>query len=690
MKRFFPIIALASSLASSYAANSYKEATVTRLENDVRITLPGSTSPTSASQGQRITAPTTVSTGAKSRAELRFPDESLTRLGANTIFTLRGEARTLDLQQGTMMLQVPKQLGGAKVRTASVTAAVTGTTIMVEYMPDGLVKLIVVEGSVDLFFNERPGTFSTVNAGQMIIMPESATTIPAPVEVDLKRLLQTSKLLSNNDGGSPNQKQINNAVGNQQQDLQAGDLKPTGLVVQQGGLVRVEQGSNIAINGIQVRGGPNGPPGGPGGPGSPGGPPGGPSGPGGPGGGPNANGPRNTPSQFVSGTSRISSNSTLRGPGNANGPSLTYQSFGPSPAPQPGSVAQIPVPLATARGGLWKTGSLASFYFGASPADPQLERGLLQWGDWTVFTFEDLIISGSPDFIDAPKNLLIGAYSDLTLTTLGLSVANTDILNLVLYSQTGSITLEEGTNLTGNDQNIGLIAPDENGRIAISGSIQAAQFNASAADIEIFPAGNANAIPVITAQAVTLDATNSVVITGAEVEATVSNVRVNSGDTISITSSAYLKALADLSLQAQGSVSVDSSRLDAPSILIESQTGQITLNNFTANATDNFKAISYSPQGLVISGTTAINAGSLINLYAQAADGSLIFRGNVTLDAPTVNLAANTVTVDPGSSVTVTKGTSNVYSNNHNYNAPNYGTISGTVNQSSFGNRPNP
>jgi hypothetical protein len=211
-------------------AAAYTEAQFTRVDNDVRI-LKENAQPASATVGAQIKAVTSVATGANSRAELRFPDKSLTRLGANTRFTLRGEGRTLDLNQGVIMLQVPKMMGGAKVRTAAVTAAVTGTTVMIEYLPEGFVKLIVIEGEVDLFNNSNPSDVQKATAGQMILMkPDGKNPVPVPVDIDLKKLLQTSQLLSADDNG-PNNKQINNAIQGQQQELKTGELSQTGLVI---------------------------------------------------------------------------------------------------------------------------------------------------------------------------------------------------------------------------------------------------------------------------------------------------------------------------------------------------------------------------------------------------------------------------------------------------------------------------
>jgi hypothetical protein len=77
-------------------AGSFSEARVTRLEKDVKILKPDA-APRPAAVGDDIDAVSTVATGSASRAELQFPDKSLTRLGANSRLTITGSGRTLDL-----------------------------------------------------------------------------------------------------------------------------------------------------------------------------------------------------------------------------------------------------------------------------------------------------------------------------------------------------------------------------------------------------------------------------------------------------------------------------------------------------------------------------------------------------------------------------------------------------------------
>ncbi len=229
----------------AYSAN-YNSAEITRVYKDVQV-LKANSTPRTAIEGLEIKPVTSVATGVDARAELRFPDRTLTRLGSNSRFTLRGESRTLDLERGVMMLQVPKNQGGAKVRTAGVTAAVTGTTLLIEYHPGGVVKLIIIEGECVLWLNRDRSEFQTLHAGQMISMTDGADTIPSPQDIDLGKLLETSKLISANDPSQPNQQQIVDAVQVQQRLITNGDLVERNLVLPNPG-ISIGLNNNTASN----------------------------------------------------------------------------------------------------------------------------------------------------------------------------------------------------------------------------------------------------------------------------------------------------------------------------------------------------------------------------------------------------------------------------------------------------------
>ena len=137
-----------------------------------------------------------LQTGTKSRSELLFQDNTLTRLGAETFFSFKTGTRDMTLEKGSMLLQVPKGLGGAKIHTAAVTAAITGTTIMMEYIPNQYIKVLVLEGSLRLSRNGASGDSVVLRPGKMVIMRPDAKRIPDPVDVDLEHIVKTSTLVN--------------------------------------------------------------------------------------------------------------------------------------------------------------------------------------------------------------------------------------------------------------------------------------------------------------------------------------------------------------------------------------------------------------------------------------------------------------------------------------------------------------
>src|SRR5438445_948448 len=174
-------------------------------------------------------------TGARSRSELLFQDNTLTRIGAETFFSFKTGTRDMTLEKGSMLLQVPKGLGGAKIHTAAVTAAITGTTIMMEYSPGKYLKVLVLEGSLRLSRNGFFGDSVVLHPGKMVIMRPDAKKIPEPIDVDLAQIVKTSPLI--NFPGSnilPSMPLIQAAINDQAKELAKGTLVPTNLVIGHG------------------------------------------------------------------------------------------------------------------------------------------------------------------------------------------------------------------------------------------------------------------------------------------------------------------------------------------------------------------------------------------------------------------------------------------------------------------------
>ena len=188
-----------------------------------------------------------LQTGARSRSELLFQDNTLTRIGAETFFSFKTGTRDLTLEKGSMLLQVPKGLGGATIHTAAVTAAITGTTIMMEYSPGQYLKVLVLEGSLRLSRNGSFGDSLVLHPGKMVIMRPDAKKIPDPIDIDLAEIVRTSTLV--NFPGSkvlPSMPLIQAAVTDQAKAVAKGTLVPTNLVMGHGTKVVLASNDQLA------------------------------------------------------------------------------------------------------------------------------------------------------------------------------------------------------------------------------------------------------------------------------------------------------------------------------------------------------------------------------------------------------------------------------------------------------------
>jgi hypothetical protein len=172
-----------------------KEARVTQIVREVKL-LPSDAAAREAAVNDKVTEDTGVRTGGESRSELTFADLTITRLGANTVFSFSKAGRTANLDSGSLLLRVPKDSGGGSIRSSAVTVAVTGTTVIFETGRGGKSKLITLEGSSRIALKSKPGDFRKVLAGQMIDVPPGATTLPMPVNIDLKDLMRTHPLIT--------------------------------------------------------------------------------------------------------------------------------------------------------------------------------------------------------------------------------------------------------------------------------------------------------------------------------------------------------------------------------------------------------------------------------------------------------------------------------------------------------------
>jgi hypothetical protein len=179
----------------SLAAAQRKEARVTKVVREVNLLAPKAAA-RPAHLNDNVTDGSAVRTGADSRAELTFADLTITRVGANSIFSFEEDGRNVNVESGAILLRVPEHSGGARIRSSALTVGITGTTVMFEYRPRTYTKLIVLEGSSEAWLTNYPGNRVRVRSGQMLVVKAGATRLPEPVDIDLDRLLRTSVLIT--------------------------------------------------------------------------------------------------------------------------------------------------------------------------------------------------------------------------------------------------------------------------------------------------------------------------------------------------------------------------------------------------------------------------------------------------------------------------------------------------------------
>ncbi len=140
-------IALALSVVLASAAVPFTRATVTRTLNKVAYgqIAEGKGRTRAANTGDIVGANSYVLTESESRAELQYDDGSVVRIGQNTVFSFEADSRTLNLKEGTFTFFVPRGQGGGTIKTASLTAAITGTVGKVSRD-----TIAVLEGEVTL------------------------------------------------------------------------------------------------------------------------------------------------------------------------------------------------------------------------------------------------------------------------------------------------------------------------------------------------------------------------------------------------------------------------------------------------------------------------------------------------------------------------------------------------------------
>jgi hypothetical protein len=265
MKTNLLICAALALVNLSAVAAPLTESTYTEIIHEVN-TLSTAGNPAAAKVNDILKAPERVRTGPESRAELTAPDNTITRVGANTVFSFSDSGRTLNLEQGNLLFHAPKGLGGGTIKSGGASAAVLGTTLIVSATADGGFKVIMLEGTGKITLPN--GKSATLKAGQMVFVLPNGTELSKVIDINLGKLVAGSSLVTGFSHPLSSAPLIQAAVDKQNAAIASGNAVDTGLPAN--GLGALDPGSYqtaahapLTINQVSALFGPKG--GGPGG-----------------------------------------------------------------------------------------------------------------------------------------------------------------------------------------------------------------------------------------------------------------------------------------------------------------------------------------------------------------------------------------------------------------------------------------
>jgi hypothetical protein len=505
----------------SFAKTELTEARITRIIREVLL-LPEQAAPHPAALQDMVRGGTAIRTGLDSRTELTFPDQTLARLGANTVFSFSGGTRALDLGGGAMLLHVPKGAGGAKILTAAVTAAITGTTVLIEYHPpkgahrrkdfsspnrggkkndlsSNSIKFITLEGVARIYIKGRPGEPILVPAGKELVISPDGSSYDL-VEVNVEELVKTSQLITDF-SPLPSYPLIVEEIQRQRDERIAGEIMETQGVALRDPLSLDTVDQTFSAGAIPL-----------------------------------------TPSEFGPPSTITSPNPYLITGGTtiATGPSITTNGV-------------------TDSGKIWRgqaqDGRLSAFIFGSTSAfdtasgfDAEINGQNSMGG--VVFKFTSLELTGNPT-ISTPTgviNLGLIAVNGITSGGPGGILTFAGIRGLLLATQNGSITLGPEISFSGIHDinfyargvgsNLTLDSAVSGGaqiRLWAQGSIQV-NGNESATDFRAFSGGDFLAgSGTITAQTIDIESLSNINIDSRQFPDFTGNFNVNAAGTLNAT-----------------------------------------------------------------------------------------------------------------------------------------------------------
>ncbi len=250
MKKIITLGLCLGFIASAFTSQAMdlKQSRVTQVVNDVKIISAADQQAKPATVNDNFSMPDILRTGAASRAELVAADKTVTRVGADTIFSFDPASRSIDLKQGSLLFHSPHGQGGGSIHTGSATASVLGSTLIVTATPNGGFKVISLEDGVDIKLPN--GLHQQLQPGQLTFILPGSTQLAPIVVFRLEDLIRNSQLIEGFNHPLPSLSLIFNEINTQNKLIKSGHLTDTGLLA--GNNATVDQVEVIDPNTVQT------------------------------------------------------------------------------------------------------------------------------------------------------------------------------------------------------------------------------------------------------------------------------------------------------------------------------------------------------------------------------------------------------------------------------------------------------
>jgi hypothetical protein len=231
MKTKFIFAAMVCGSIATLNAAPLSESKFTEVVKQVSTVAASTKTAHPATVNEIVKAPDLVRTGPDSRAELTAPDQTLTRIGANTVFSFEPTGREMDLKKGSVLFHSPHGKGGGTIRSGGASAAVLGTTIIVAASPNGGFKFIVLEGKGKATLPN--GKSKKLKAGQIIFILPGGKGFSEVFDINLGKLVHGSLLVGGFSHPLPSMALIEAAIELQNKLLENGGATDTGKTVEE-------------------------------------------------------------------------------------------------------------------------------------------------------------------------------------------------------------------------------------------------------------------------------------------------------------------------------------------------------------------------------------------------------------------------------------------------------------------------